>query len=131
LASEGLGILRPYRTHFPPLSLYSDGMFWYELFQVINAAGGRVWQDKDIVVLPDEVVRTMGSLLVEVSWFSTATGGDIQIRNLEALASALLAFGSDELEEHLQRMARRMRVKRVSQFVNEAMKMVTRYRGGG
>jgi len=128
LASEGLRIVQGYRVQFPVFSLYSDGMFWYDLFQFINAAGGRVWKNKDEVNIPQGVTATLADILVDVSWFSTATGGDIEQRNLEALASTLLAFGNDELERELRRKARTIRLKRVDQFMKETFRTVARYR---
>ena len=130
LAGEGLEIVRRYRSHFPRLSLYSDGMLWYRLFEVINAAGGRIWRDKDEVNIPSDTLTALALLLVETSWFSTSTGGDIEIRNLEALASTILAYGGSGLEADLQRRAHAMRVKRVAKFLGEAMRLVAEYRNG-
>ena len=124
LATEGLKCVRRYRSHFPRLSLYADGMFWYHLFEVINAAGRRIWQDKDEVHIPRSIVTALGVVLVEMSWFSTATGGDIENRNMEALGSTFLAFGDAGLEADLRRKARAMRAKRVTQFLDDTMAMV-------
>jgi len=129
LASEGLKIVRGYRSHFPRVSLYSDGMFWYQLFEVINAAGGRIWKAKDEVNIPRDIVVALGDLLVKISWFSTATGGDIEVRNMEALGSIFLALGDSGWETDLRRRARAMRVKRVMQFLDETMRMVGEHRG--
>ncbi len=128
LASEGLGVIQRYRAQFPALSLYSDGMFWYDLFQFINAAGGRVWQDKDKLNIPPGITTALALILVDMSWFSTVRPSDIQKRNSEALASMLLAFGNDELARELRRRARTMRLKRVDQFMEETFQTVARYR---
>lgn len=128
LAGEGLKIVKGYRAYFPPLSLYDDGMFWFGLFQFINAAGGRLWDNGDKVKIPEGITRKLALALVEISWFSTATGGDIEKRNVEALASTLLAFGDDKLEEQLRRKARGMRVKRVTQFMDETFRMAAMFR---
>jgi hypothetical protein len=97
---------------------------FYRLFEVINAAGGRIWQDKDAVHIPRSMVTALGVVLVEMSWFSTATGEDIQSRNMEALGSTFLAFGDANLEADLRRKARAMRAKRVTQFLDDTMAMV-------
>lgn len=128
LAREGLRIVKGYRAHFPALSLYADGMFWFGLFQFINAAGGRFWRDRDQVRIAEDITRKLALVLVEISWFSTATRGDIEQRNLEALGSTLLAFGDDKLEEQLRRKARAMRAKRVNQFMDETLRVVAGYR---
>ena len=66
--------------------------------------------------------------LVEISWYSTATGGDIEQRNVEALASTLLAFCDDKLEVQLRQKARGMRVKRVTQFMEETFRVAAMHR---
>jgi len=128
LAREGLTIVKAYRAYFPALSLYDDGMFWFRLFQFINAAGGRFWRDGDQVKIAEDITRELALVLVEISWFSTATGGDIVQRNLEALESTLLAFGDGKLEEQLRRKARAMRLKRVNQFMDQTLRVVARHR---
>ena len=32
LTDEGLTVVKAHRAHFPALSLYDDGMFWFRLF---------------------------------------------------------------------------------------------------
>jgi hypothetical protein len=128
LAREGLTIVKAYRAYFPALSLYEDGMFWFGLFQFINAAGGRFWDDGDQVKIPEDITRELALVLVEISWFSTATGGDIVQRNLEALGSTVLAFGDGKLEEQLRRKARAMRLKRVNQFMDQTLRVVAPHR---
>src|SRR5262249_26200552 len=130
LAEAGVTALQDVRDQFPSVSLYDDGMFWYELFEFINAACGRIWEDHDDVTLPVNVKESLALILVEVSWFSTATGGDIEKRNNEALASTLLAFGDEDLEAKVRRKARSMRAQRVIRFMNWTFDTVARVRRG-
>ena len=129
LAIEGLRVVQKHRSYFSRESLYEDGMFWYDLFQLINAAGGRVWQHGDDVTnVPADIAKSLARVLVDISRFSTATGGDILQRNAEALASTLLAFGPHNLEKDLRKRVRALRLKRVMEFMDETLRIVTLYR---
>jgi hypothetical protein len=130
LARDGLNALQDVRDQFPAISLYDDGMFWYELFEYTNASCGRIWQGHDDVTLPANVKENLALILVEVSWFSTATGGDIEKRNGEALASTLLAFADEDLEVKVRRKARSMRAQRVIRFMTRTCDTVAQYRRG-
>ncbi len=98
LCEEGLAAVERHRDHFLQEPLYADGMFWYELFLMIKAAGACVFGNKAGGSIPQGTAHGITKALVGIAEFSTVHLGDIVKRNAEALSTMLGAFRSDELD---------------------------------
>ena len=66
--------------------MHDDGMFWYDLFLSISVASLQG------LTVPEWVLRALVEVLVDISHYSLATGGDIFKRNREALGNLLYGF---------------------------------------
>ena len=118
LAQKGLEIVRRNRKHFSQFPLYDDGMFWYHLFLLLNAAScaviGQPERKKDV---PPEIIRELIEILIDISEFSTVHDGDIVKRNHEALCNTLYAFYSPELAELARTRAKAIGSEKAQRFV--------------
>lgn len=126
LAREGLAKVRQHRDYFLKHALYDDGMFWYDLFLLISAAGVRVEAGKVRSSITPEAVNGLTEVLVAISEYTVlGVGGDITKRNYEALGNTLLAFYNDDLVTLARLKGREVGV---GKFVAEAISRVQKCR---
>ncbi len=118
LAREGLTIVRKHREYFSKHALYDDGMFWYDLFLTISAAACKVKHDGIQAAIPQNVVKELTLVLVDISEFSTVHGGDITKRNHEALGNTLWAFNDKALIRGVRARNRKIGQEQVKEFIN-------------
>ena len=120
LANGGLQKVRQHRRFFLEHDLYSDGMFWYDLFLMISAAAVRIHRDKLQATIPTVTVEALTERLVQISEFTLPPnlGGDITKRNYEALGNTLWAFPGDKLIDTAKEAARQIGTEPVQEFVD-------------
>jgi hypothetical protein len=123
LARKGLRLANKYKN-FLKTELYSDGMFWYELFLAISTAALGVKHKKNQGEIPQEYIEELLRILVQISEFSVGTGGDIHKRNYEALGNTLLAFNSPEFFDFVLTEKQRVSLESVSAFVDYTIERV-------
>ncbi len=117
LAQEGLEKVHKHFDYFSKHSLYDDGMFWYDLFLVISAAALRIKANRDQQDIPENIVKELTVLLVDISEFSSLYPSDIQKRNHEALGNTLYGFYSKDLLALARKRSRESGLKKISEFV--------------
>jgi hypothetical protein len=110
LASEGLRTVRNYDAYFKKHGLYErDGFFWYDLCLLISVAS------RQGLTVSESVLRPLVEVLVDMSQYSLATGGDMVKRNHEALGNLLWGFSLPSLQAIAR--ARAKQSPQVNEFV--------------
>jgi hypothetical protein len=97
LARDGLARVITYEWYFSSHALYADGMFWYDLFLLISSAGVEAQRQRLAEQVPQDVVRGLVEVTVDIMRFSMVHLGDIVKRNHEALGNTLYGFYSPAL----------------------------------
>jgi hypothetical protein len=123
LTRDGLDRVRQHRASVLRKSLYSDGMFSYDLCLLISAAAMRTHGDKTQDTIAEDVVKALTESLVELSEYS-AGGGDMHQRNFEALRNTLWAFYSGDLLEVARLKSRAVQSRKVARFVKDVISSV-------
>lgn len=127
LATDGLKAARRHHAYFENRSLYPDEMFWYDLFLAISAAANKVRTDKAQPYIPKTFVDQLLVCLVQIARYSTINGGDITLRNHEALGNTLLAFYSNDRVRVVRREAASLPAP-VKRLVKDAIRRVEELR---
>ncbi|MGE5446042.1 MAG: hypothetical protein ACM3SR_15855 [Ignavibacteriales bacterium] len=89
-----------------------------------SSAALRVKRDKTQGNIPEDVVKELIEILVDISEFSTVHCGDIVQRNHDALGNTLLAFYCMELISLVRKKSRAIALKRVTEFTEWTIKRV-------
>ncbi len=126
LAQEGLSKVKLHHKFFIRGRLYSDCMFWYSLCVLIGSAAVTA-KSKKISVKKDVIIGIV-KILVNISRYATATGGDMWKRNHEALAETLFAFYDDDLVETIIKQSELVGLIRVKDFVRYTLAAVEKAR---
>jgi len=122
LSCEGLEKVEHHEEYFLIHPLYGDGMFWYDLFLLINSAALRIIGDGNQTDIPQEIVKELIETLIEITTYTTVHLGDITKRNYEALGNTLIAFYSKEILELANRRMRVISSKRAKELINRSIK---------
>lgn len=133
LAQEGLETIRKHSDYFSRHALYDDGMFWYNFLLMTSSAASRVSIDKTQRHIPEDAVKKLTEVLVDISEFSTVPPGniaersheasgkigyaDIAKRNHEVLGNTLWVFYSKHLIDLVRKRNRAIGLKKVMEFV--------------
>ena len=125
LAREGLKLANKYKKILKR-ELYDDGMFWYDLCQAISSAALGVKQKNNQEEIPQELVKELLRILVQISEFSVGAGGDMYKRNYEALGNTLYAFNSPQILDIVLNEKDRLGLESVSAFVDDTLERVRR-----
>ncbi len=118
LSREGLEKVKHHGEYFSSHSLYDDGMFWYDLFLLINAAALKIIRDGIQTEIPREIAMELIENLIEITTYSTVHLGDIIKRNHEALGNSLIAFYSKKTLELVYRRMRAISSNRAKELIN-------------
>ncbi len=121
LSREGLEKVKHHGEYFTSHSLYDDGMFWYDLFLLINSAALRIIRDGNQTEIPREIAMELIENLIEITTYSTVHLGDIKKRNHAALGNSLIAFYSKETLELVYRRMRAISSKRAKELINSSI----------
>jgi len=121
LSREGLEKVKHHGEYFTSHPLYDDGMFWYDLFLLINSAALRIIRDRNQTEIPREIAMELIENLIEITTYSTVHLGDIIKRNHEALGNSLIAFYSKETLELVYRRMRAISSKRAKELINSSI----------
>jgi len=122
LSREGLKKVKHHGEYFTSHPLYDDGMFWYDLFLLINSAALRIIRDGNQTEIPREIAMGLIENLIEITTYSTVHLGDIKERNYEALGNTLIAFYSKETLELVNKRMRAISSKRAKELINRSIK---------
>ena len=122
LSREGLEKVKHHREYFTSHSLYDDGMFWYDLFLLINSAALRIIRDGNQTEIPQEIAMELIENLIEITTYSTVHLGDIKKRNYEALCNTLIAFYSKKTLELVNKRMRAISSKSAKELINRSIK---------
>ena len=122
LSREGLEKVKHHGEYFTSHPLYDDGMFWYDLFLLINSAALRIIRDGNQTEITREIAMELIENLIEITTYSTFHLGDIKKRNYEALGNSLIAFYSKETLELVYRRMRAISSKRAKELINRSIK---------
>lgn len=126
LAQEGLSKVKRHHNFFIRGRLYSDCGFWYSLCVVIGSAAMTAKSKK--ISIKKDVIKEIVRILVDISRYATATGGDMWKRNHEALAETLFAFYDDDLIETVIKRSEVVGLVRVKDFVRYTLEAVEKAR---
>ena len=122
LSREGVEKVKHHGEYFTSHPLYDDGMFWYDLFLLINSAALRIIRDGNQTEITREIAMELIENLIEITTYSTFHLGDIKKRNYEALGNSLIAFYSKETLELVYRRMRAISSKRAKELINRSIK---------
>jgi hypothetical protein len=125
LPREGLKLANNYKKILKR-ELYDDGMFWYDLCQAISSAALGVKQKNNQEEIPQEPVKELLRILVQISEFSVGTGGDMYKRNYEALGNTLYAFNSPQFLDVVVNEKERISSESISAFVDNTLERIKR-----
>jgi hypothetical protein len=121
LAQSGLDKVRLHHDFFIWGRLYDDGMFWYELCLLISSSAMTAKIQKSSI--SKRVIKEIVKILVDISQYATATGGDMWKRNHEALGNTLIAFNDDDLIKAAIDQGDLVGLCRVKDFVRDSIKL--------
>lgn len=122
LAQDGLQTVRKHSVYFLGHDLYDDGMFWYELMLLIAAAAVGVMA-KPSARISRALAGRLATVVTDVSEF-TVLGGDMTLRNREALGNLLLAFPGKTLQARILGRVKRLNNPDVMRFVQNTVRIV-------
>ncbi len=121
LSREGVEKVKHHGEYFTSNPLYDDGMFWYDLFLLINSAALRIIRDGNQTEIPREIAMELIENLIEITTYSTVHLGDIKKRNYEALCNTLIAFYSKETLELVNKRMRAISSNRAKELINSSI----------
>jgi hypothetical protein len=128
LARDGLARVIAYEWYFSSHALYADGMFWYDLFLLISSAGVQARRQHLAEQVPQDVVRGLVEVTVDIMRFSVVHLGDIVKRNHEALGNTLHGFYSPALMDLARTRAAASGSARVVEVVEHTLSLVEEVR---
>lgn len=122
LSREGLERVKHHGEYFTSHPLYDDGMFWYDLFLLVNSAALRIIRDGNQTDIPREIAMELIENLIEITAYSTFHLGDITKRNYEALGNTLIGFYSKKTLELVNRRMRAISSGRAKELISRSIK---------
>lgn len=130
IGCESWMVASHYLTAYCCLPGSEDDCFnlFYDLFQLVGGAAGRINRESDQSPVSIEVIRRLSELLVHTAQYSVRSGGDIYLRNNEALASIILNFYDPDVLRRVRSRARAIGSAQVKRFVEETIARVEEVR---
>lgn len=96
LGVKGLSTVNKHREYFLQNPFYDDGMYWYDLCVLIGSASAGGSRCSSQRLIPDYLIHSLLLILVYISEYSCACGGDMLSRKMEALRATIDTFCNDE-----------------------------------
>ena len=103
-------------------------MFWYDLPLLISSVANKVRALNIQPKISSQMIESLADILIEMSVYSTAHGGDITKRNFEALGDLVLCFHSPSFVTLVRKYAGAYNNPRVKRFIQSILKRVAECR---